>query len=375
MGGNIAAASGGLKIREAGFEDYEQIAALQSRFRLPIKSYEKWIQLWLGNPLYQELASGWPIGWVLEDQRERIVASIGNVPLAYQWNGRRIVAASGFAWVAEPAYRSASLMLLDRVINQPNVSLYLNSTVTKDSAAAVNMLGCRRVPVGVWDESAFWITDCRGFSDAFLAMKGRRPPATVRYLANLATFLNDRIRRRRIPISDFRVEPCADFDDRFDDAWMDLCQRSPNRLLGVRTCEVLRWHFGDGLRRGDVWVPVIADGRGIAAYAIFDRRDNPDFGLHRVRLVDFQCRASDGDAMFGALLGWALRRCRETGVHMLENVGGWLEKGEFIETYVPYRRKLPAWSYVYRASDAALAENLKNRSAWRPSLFDGNASL
>jgi hypothetical protein len=45
-GGKSAATSGGLKIRETGFEDYEQIASLQSRFRLPIKSYEKWIQLW-----------------------------------------------------------------------------------------------------------------------------------------------------------------------------------------------------------------------------------------------------------------------------------------------------------------------------------------
>jgi hypothetical protein len=375
MPGTGATTSGGLRIREAGFDDYEQIASLQAFFGLPIKSYQDWSRLWLGNPLYQVLASGWSIGWVLEDKRGRIVGSIGNVPLPYQWNGREIIAASGIAWVAEPAYRSAALMLLDRVINQPNVGLYLNNTVTKDSAAAVDVFACPRVPVGLWDETSFWITHCGGFSKAFLATKRLPAIPPLNYLASLATFLNDRVRSRRIPISDFRVEPCASFDDRFDDAWMDLCRRSPNHLLAVRSCEVLRWHLGDALRKGDVWVPVIADGRGIAAYAVFDRRDNGGFGLRRVRLVDFQSRESDRDAMFGALLAWALRRCREIGVHMLENVGRWLEKGEFIETYVPYRRKLPAWSYVYRARDAAVAENLKHRSAWSPSLFDGNASL
>jgi hypothetical protein len=120
---------------------------------------------------------------------------------------------------------------------------------------------------------------------------------------------------------------------------------------------------------------VIRDGRGIVAYALFDRRDNSHFGLRRVRLIDFQCRENDTGEIFGALLSWALHKCREVGVHMLENVGRWLEAGELIDRYVPYRRKLPAWSYYYRANRPELAESLKPASAWSPSLFDGNASL
>src|SRR5207247_573505 len=84
------------KLREASFGDYEQIALLESRFglgTLESKSYERWVHLWKGNPLYQELEPGWIIGWVLEDENRKIVGSVTNIPLSYELQGRRILAA------------------------------------------------------------------------------------------------------------------------------------------------------------------------------------------------------------------------------------------------------------------------------------------
>src|SRR5213594_3423100 len=108
------------KLREATFKDYEQIALLESRFglgTLESKSYERWVHLWKSNPLYRELEPGWSIGWVLEDENRKIVGSIGNIPLSYELQGRRILAASGRAWVAERLYRGPlSLSLGDRII-------------------------------------------------------------------------------------------------------------------------------------------------------------------------------------------------------------------------------------------------------------------
>jgi len=96
--------------------------------------------------------------------------------------------------------------------------------------------------------------------------------------------------------------------------------------------------------------------------------------LKRLSLIDFQ--SLDGTtALLSPLLSWALKRCRDEGIHVLENVGRWLEPGELIKTAAPYQRKLPAWSYFYRASHPKLAESLRNRRAWAPSLFDGDASL
>lgn len=363
----------GPKLREASFKDYDQIAQLESRYGLKAKSYEEWGHLWLGNPLYRELDSGWSIGWVLEDDDSRIVGSMGNIPLLYEFEGRKILAASGRSWVAIPEHRSAALLLLDHVINQRHVDLYLNTTVNPASAAAVLAFQCLRVPVGIWDESAFWITHYQGFLASLLARKNYRLAKPLSYPLSAAVYLKDWFTKTGLRPADVELKTCPAFDDRFDDFWADLKGRSPHLLLAVRTREVLDWHYKYALLNNRLWIVTVVDGSRIVAYAVFDRRDN-EFGLKRVRVVDFQS-LEGGTALLSPLLAWALRRCRAEGIHVLENVGRWLEQGELFDIIAPYRRKLPTWVYFYRANSPALAGSLRDKRAWAPSLFDGDASL
>src|SRR6266446_6631216 len=216
--------SRGPKLREARFEDYEQIAALESRFGLAVKPYNEWVHLWQGNPLYRELKTDWPIGWVIEDQDGKIVGSMGNIPFLYELDGRRILVASGHSWVADLEYRSASLLLLHNLIRQRHVDLYLNNTVGNSSVAAVTTLGCSRMPVGIWDEVAYWITNYRGFFERIVAMK------------------KDRLAKTSVREGEVEVKPCTDFDDRFDSFWEDVKRNNRHLLLAVRTREVLEWH-------------------------------------------------------------------------------------------------------------------------------------
>ena len=364
----------GPKLREASFKDHEQIASLESRYGLVSKGYEEWSHLWLGNPLYRELQAGWSIGWVLEDQNNQVVGSMGNIPLLYEFEGRRILAASGRHWVAEPAYRSVSLLLLDRVVNQRNVDLYLNNTVTAESTAALSVFECPRVPVGVWDESGFWITHYQGFSESFLVWKNYPLAKPLSYPLCAAALFRDWLTRKALPEDHVEVKTCSDFDDRFGDFRLELKRRNPHQLLAVRTREVLEWHYKHALLNNRLWIITAVDGPRLVAYATFERKDKLKFGLKRLSLVDFQ--SLDGsNGLLSPFLNWALRRCRNEGIHMLENVGRWLEKGELIKTVAPYRRKLPTWSYFYRANSPGLAESLKDPRAWAPSLFDGDASL
>ena len=62
------------KLREAAFDDYSQIAALQVRNGLNIRPYADWVAQWRGNPVYEE--SRGPIGWVLETAEREIVGQI-----------------------------------------------------------------------------------------------------------------------------------------------------------------------------------------------------------------------------------------------------------------------------------------------------------
>ena len=67
------------KVRQASFEDYQQIASLESRYGMA-RSVDHWTHLWLGNPLYRELEAGWPIGWVVEDDNKQIVGTMEIFP-------------------------------------------------------------------------------------------------------------------------------------------------------------------------------------------------------------------------------------------------------------------------------------------------------
>ena len=366
---NAAPSSPATRLRRANFKDYEQIAQLESSYGLDVRSYGDWTHLWLGNPACRALKSDWEIGWVVEDQQHRIVASLANIPLAYEFQGKPILATTGKALVAEPAYRSASLLLLDQLIHRTAADLYLNNTVGASSAASVELFGIPRVPVGLWDRAAFWVTRYSGFFESYLAFRNFRQPKLWSPPLAAAAFLRDAFRSRRIRAGDVEVIACPSFDGRFDRFWDDLRRRHPHLLLAVRTQETLAWHFRHAARNNRLWIAAIADGTGLAAYAIFERKDTGGIyaGLRRVRLADFQ--ALDGTTdLLPPLLAWALRRCWREDIHLLEMVGRWLDQGA-------YQRTLPAWTYYYSARNPELAASLKDPQAWAPSLFDGDATL
>jgi len=387
----------GPKLREARFEDYDQIAGLESRFGLTAKPYGEWVHLWQGNPLYRELKPDWPIGWVLEDEDGKIVGSMGNIPSLYELDGRRILVASGRSWVAELAYRSASLSLLDNLLRQRNVDLYLNNTVSHNSVAAVTALECSRVPVGIWDEVAYWITNYLGCFQDMVAMKNyrlTRPFAfpswegswtrlksmrarlskPLSYPLSAAAFLKDHLAKTSLRESDVQVQVCPDFDDRFDSFWEELKRKNRHLLLAVRTREVLDWHFKPALLGNQLWIVTVVDGSRLVAYAIFKKVINRRSEFKQVMLIDYQS-LEDSTSMLEPLLSWTLRKCRSEGVHMLEHTGRWLEKEEFINTAAPYRRKLSTWTYFYRANNPELRGLLTDRRVWAPSLFDSDATL
>lgn len=376
------------KLRQANFGDYQQIAALESRYGWA-RSFNLWTHLWLGNPLYRELEADWPIGWVVEDENKRIVGTMGYIPLPYQFEGHRIIAATGRAQVVEPAYRSASLLLMDRVINQPNVDLYLNNTIGESVAESFSVFHCPRVPVGVWDEAAFWVTNFPPVLDVLrhrhrtgstasdageaVAYGIRRFLNPLSYRLSLGALLKDRL-AKDLREEDVEVQACAGFDDRFDDFWEDLARANPRRLLAVRTREVLEWHFRYSLENNQLWIATITGGPRLVAYAIFEKKDHGPTRLKTVRLVDFQS-LDGGTALLSPILSWALRKCRNDGIHLLQNFGRWLETGELIDAVAPFRRKLSNWTFFYRAANPGLAQSLEDKRAWAPSLFDGDASL
>lgn len=367
-----------LKLREAVFEDYSGVVALESKFHLVSKTYEDWTHLWMENPAYRETKSRVPIGWVLECADGTISGYLGNIPLHYEFEGTRLLATTTRSWVVDTDYRTHSLLLLATYFKQPNVDLFLNTTVNAQAASAYGTFEGLPVPVGAWDRSQFWITHYRGFTESVLRKRGTSSARSLSYPISAGVFLGDQLARRGFVKngSRTRVIACAGFDDRFDAFWEALKKKKFSMLLGVRSREAMEWHFKFALLQNAAWIYIVEGSSGLSAYSVFVRQDSPEAGLTRIRLADFQC-LDEGAApsVMIAMLQAAIDRSWREPVHMLELIGLSPALEREVERARPHRRQLPNWMYFYKANGRSLGERLRNASVWDPSLFDGDSSL
>ena len=366
------------KLREATFKDYSRVAALESKFQLLPKTYEDWTHLWTDNPAYRETKNQVPIGWVLERPDGTISGYLGNIPLHYEFEGKRLLATTTRSWVVDTDYRTHSPLLLATYFKQPNVDLFLNTTVNAQAASAYATFEGLPVPAGAWDRSLFWITHYRGFTESVLRKRGTSFAKSVSYPLSAGLFLRDLSTRRLFAKNGSRigVTACASFDDRFDAFWEALKQKKFNLLLALRSREALDWHFKFALQQNAAWIYIVESSSGLSAYSVFVRQDSPRAGLTRVRLADFQCLdESVAPSVLMAMLQAAIDRCRQESVHMLELIGLTPPLEREVERVCPHRRQLPNWMYFYKANQRSLAERLKSSSVWEPSLLDGDSSL
>jgi hypothetical protein len=361
-------------LREASFEDYDAIAALERRNGLKSRSREDWMRFWTENPVYRSLGSAFPIGWVLEDEESgQVVGTLSNVPLPYTLNGRHILAATGRGWAVDPAYRAFAPLLLDEYFNQ-NADLLLSTTVNGLAEASHTICEQTRVPVGDWSRSCYRIVDYGGFARAALRIKKLSRVLTP--FATVALWAKDRVTGGKLPPRPRAVAVVAGyaFGGAFDAFWKELQAAKAGKLLGVRTREVLQWHFGVQMKAKRARVLTVSRDNRLAAYAVLVRSDHRESGLTRMRLADFQSLSNNPDDT-AALIHKAMDICREDSVDAFEIAGSGLPELRAWEAIAPYRRALPAWCYFFHSNDETLMQTLQTPAVWEPSTFDGDSSI
>jgi hypothetical protein len=352
------------RIRETSFADYDRIAALMSRNGLTAKPYRNWVRLWENNPAYERHGRG-PIGWVLEAEGGDVVGALSVIPSSYLFRGRELRAASCGDWAVDPAYRTRSLLLLKKFSESPNLDLLLSTTVAPNAETGFRFCNWRRAPVGVWDESAVWVTSYRALLKAALA----RISAPISGLRRIPAWLMSRNGAPHGPRP--RMEVGDRFDSRFDEFW-DASQRGREGvLLGVRTRGALEWHYSRLMDLGRLRIVTASLNSRMEAYAVFERRDIGKPGIGRAMLVDVQTTAGQ-ESLTRHILRFAFEELRAEGIDVVENIGGWLRGPDIPK---PFYRALPGWLYYYKANDEELAKALEDPAAWAPSCFDGDLCL
>lgn len=336
-----------------------------------VVSFDDWCHLWIDNPLWPELGKSWPIGWVLETPSGEIVGSFSNVPSAYTRDGQRLIAANSRGWVVAPPYRGLALLLLDEYFGQP-VDLCISTTAGPLAFGLLAHYACR-MPVGQWNALSYWITGHRLVAKQALERRGIPLAGGLSIAAGAALYVRDALKRRPLrSLANVAIEVLDGFDGRFDVFWGELCRRRPETLLAERDAATLSWHFSRPLRDRRLWILTASRKGRMLAYCICKRQ--PRSPLRAMRLVDYQTVYDDAD-LLPELLHAALALCVRNDVGIVENLGRGVPKMRALDESAPYVRTLENWPFFYRTNDARLATDLARKSAWDPSVFDGDASL
>jgi hypothetical protein len=299
---------------------------------------------------------------------------LGNIPTFVYFGGKRYVSAAGRGWAVDVQFRALSVMLLARQLRQKDADMNVIATPSPITAALCSQLGWSRVPVGKWNRSQFWIANysrairgylCAEFPQFIARAAGAilAPPLQLR----------DSLARRQSLKSDYHLEWRQSFDDRFDRMWEELKEQRPGLLLGSRDSETLRWHFKGSLKQNRIWILTASRGPRLVGYAVLERRKIQFLDLERALLIDFQTVVTD-PALSQGMIDHALSRCHREGVHILENMGCWLEKLQPV-SHPPYHRSLETWCYLFRVANPQLQDDLRSPDAWYPTQYDGDASL
>ncbi len=370
-------------IREARYSDCEAVGALKRRNGMTIEwSSERWAWLWQSNPAASEKQVELPIGWVLENE-SGIVGYLGNIPLNYYFNGRRLLAAAARGFAVDKEHRSHSLRLAAAFFSQKNVDILLNTSANPAAAAVFQLFKAERIPQPNYDRALFWVIDARGFLRSFFRRNGRHPAIAALSANVLAPMLRleGTLRRRRTITQAggeglmIIVRRPTEIGIEFDEFWQSIIIQRGRSILADRSAAALRWHFGHSAAAGKKAKIICAQGRGkMRGYAVLIREDSNDIGLRRARLADLMAEGDD-PATVSVLLAAAFAEARSDGSYILESIGFPTPIRAQISRAHPYVRQLPSWQFWYKPVAAGLSGLLQHEHAWYGCLYDGDASL
>ncbi len=141
---------------------------------------DDWRALWLSNPLWPQVGSSWPIGWVLEIPTGELVGCVGNVPVLYHFRGERLIGATGRGWVVLPEHRAfgSSAKLLTEHFHQA-VDLVLDTSVSAQGVER-SFYFASRIPAGDWGSGCIFHNEAPYLRNASAAKAQRAAGGSTR---------------------------------------------------------------------------------------------------------------------------------------------------------------------------------------------------
>ncbi len=367
-------------IREARYSDCMEVGSLKQRNGLSVKwSVDRWVGLWKENPAMIENMT-LSLGWVLEYDN-KIVGYLGNIPIHYWFQGRRLLATAARGFAVDEKYRSHSLRLIAAFFSQKNIDILLSTSANQLAGSVYKLSKAKKIPYPDYDKVLFWIINEQGFVGSYLQFKGysKTLAKVVGFLLypviRFESLLNRRRPIRTASSCNITVLDPKSVSSEFDEFWKRILLERPQCLLAERSAEVLRWHFGHcaAIERQAKFVCAWRAGK-LVGYLVLTREDSERTGLKRSRISDLLVENNAPD-LIDALLNASIHQVRIENRDILELIGFPDNIRERFKKGNAHTRKLPSWLFWYKIINSELNDSLISKAAWYGSSYDGDASL
>jgi len=365
-------------IREADFNDELSVQRLCQRNGLEgERSGQAWNWIWRKNPF---VVQNWTIGWVLESSGN-VVGFIGNIPRAYSFKGKLWIAAVARAFVVDKPYRTYTLKLISAFFQQKQADLFIFSSANNVSGAVYNMARAMPIPQKDYSKNLFWVVSPRSFLFSLLRKKGIWKFYSTLASWIIAPFFSMEILFRKRWSFDLKGEkkiemlPLSEMSNEFNELWIKLQEKSPDRLFSRRDREAITWQFSN--QSANTRNPTLLTARrkgNLVGYMILTREDSLKFELRRLMVTDLIVLDDDPE-MIRALMKEAFIFAKQKKLAMLQLVGFPSAVRKSLQPLHPLSYSTPYTTFWYHAVNPNLKDELQSESTWYASTFDGDSSL
>ena len=236
-----------MRIREVREEDVPAVKGLlHEGFAIPGDVADRYLDMWWRrNPWKTDAIAG---GWLLEEDSGEAAGFFGNIPVPYQIDGRREIAAAGTSLYVKPAVRGIfGLRLIAAYMEQSGVPLLLNNTPS-ETVRAICLKNGFSGATAPSDLEYWWVRRPDQVAD-FAREKGMVPTRLSWILQPSLALTRPLLRAFRIPLKStaeqptvgdrYQWSPSNDCDDSFTDLWNRA--RDPRSVTLYRDGETLAW--------------------------------------------------------------------------------------------------------------------------------------
>ena len=285
-----------IKIRNLEEKDIIKLAEFLP-LGLPIKSADQWKNLfcmwWIDNPL---MNPDFPRGWVLEKNGSEIIGFLGNIPVKFQINGTKGIAAAASSWYVKPEFQGFySILLLLEFMKQKNVNLFL-STTPSEKVRKINLkLGFSTIELPFNNSEYWYIINHQKFIH-FLLNKRIKSCKLLSIIIKIVSFSIEFIlpirgilkkkKEAKLKNNEFDCSICTYCDDSFTELWEN--NKKENTTTLYRDAETLNWlYFSKAVKNKRYVLKCIQkENNKLVGYMVLDTTAQNKEDINNLQLMD-----------------------------------------------------------------------------------------